>query len=60
MASLQDQLLKAGIVDAKKAKKLVKEKRKETKSQPKGHARVGQPAGSAPAGSDSALGQVIR
>ena len=40
MASLQDQLLKAGIVDAKKAKKLVKEKRKETKSQPKGHARV--------------------
>ena len=40
MASLQDQLLKAGIVDTKKAKKIVKEKRKEAKSQPKGHARV--------------------
>jgi len=40
MASLQDQLLKAGIVDSKKAKKIVKEKRKETRSQPKGHARV--------------------
>jgi uncharacterized protein YaiL (DUF2058 family) len=40
MASLQDQLLKAGIVDSKKAKKIVKEKRKEAKSQPKGHARV--------------------
>ncbi|MDH4041067.1 MAG: DUF2058 domain-containing protein [Gammaproteobacteria bacterium] len=40
MASLQDQLLKAGIVDPKKAKKIVKEKRREAKSQPKGHARV--------------------
>ena len=40
MASLQDQLLKAGIVDSKKAKKIVKEKRKEARSQPKGHARV--------------------
>ena len=40
MASLQDQLLKAGIVDSKKAKKIGKEKRKEAKSQPKGHAPV--------------------
>lgn len=40
MASLQDQLLKAGIVDSKKAKQIVKEKRKESKSQPKGHAQV--------------------
>jgi uncharacterized protein len=40
MASLQDQLLKAGIVDPGKAKKIIKEKRKEAKSQPKGHARV--------------------
>ncbi len=40
MASLQDQLLKAGIVDPKKAKKIGKEKRKEAKSQPKGHERV--------------------
>jgi uncharacterized protein YaiL (DUF2058 family) len=37
MASLQDQLLKAGIVDAGKAKKIDKEKRKEAKRQPKGH-----------------------
>ncbi len=40
MASLKDQLLKAGIVDAKKAKQIDKEKRKEARSQPKGHARV--------------------
>lgn len=40
MASLQDQLLKAGIIDSKKAKKLVHEKRKQAKSQPKGHALV--------------------
>jgi uncharacterized protein YaiL (DUF2058 family) len=40
MPSLQDQLLKAGIVDQKKAEKLVKEKRKEEKRQPKGHARI--------------------
>jgi uncharacterized protein YaiL (DUF2058 family) len=40
MASLQDQLLKAGVVDDKKAKKLAREKRKETRSQPKGHERV--------------------
>jgi hypothetical protein len=40
MASLKDQLLKAGIVDSKKAKQIDKEKRKEARSQPKGHARV--------------------
>jgi uncharacterized protein YaiL (DUF2058 family) len=37
MASLQDQLLKAGVVDASKAKKISKEKRKQAKRQPKGH-----------------------
>jgi uncharacterized protein YaiL (DUF2058 family) len=37
MASLQDQLLKAGIVDAGKAKKISKEKRKQARRQPKGH-----------------------
>lgn len=36
MASLQDQLLKAGIVDSKQAKKIQKDKRKEAKSRPKG------------------------
>lgn len=36
MASLQDQLLKAGMVDEKKAKKLRKEKRKQAKQVPKG------------------------
>jgi uncharacterized protein YaiL (DUF2058 family) len=40
MASLQEQLMQAGIVDAKKAKKLSQEKRKEARSQPKGHAMV--------------------
>ena len=40
MASLQDQLLKAGIVDQKKAKKIQQEKRKAAKSAPKGHTRV--------------------
>jgi uncharacterized protein len=39
MASLQDQLLKAGIVDGKKAKKLEKEKRKAAKGQ-KGKVQV--------------------
>ncbi|WP_339671554.1 DUF2058 domain-containing protein [Dasania marina] len=38
MASLQDQLLKAGVVDAKKAKKLKQEQRKQAKQQPKGNA----------------------
>lgn len=36
MASLQEQLLKAGMVDAKKAKQINKEKRKQAKQQPKG------------------------
>ncbi len=40
MASLQDQLLKAGIVDKDKAKKIKKEKRKAAKAQPKGQAAV--------------------
>ncbi len=39
MASLQEQLLQAGIVDQKKAKQLQKEKRKAAK-QPKGQVRV--------------------
>ena len=36
MASLQDQLLKAGLADEKKAKAIRSEKRKKRKSQPKG------------------------
>ncbi|AKH69247.1 hypothetical protein IMCC21906_01569 [Spongiibacter sp. IMCC21906] len=36
MPSLQEQLLQAGIVDKKKAKKIKQEKRKETKQQGKG------------------------
>jgi uncharacterized protein YaiL (DUF2058 family) len=39
MASLQDQLLKAGVVDSKKAKKIQQDKRKEAKSRPKGQAQ---------------------
>ena len=35
MSSLQDQMLKAGLVDTKKAKKVSKEKRKNTKVQHK-------------------------
>ena len=35
MASLQDQLLNAGVVDQKKAKKIKQEKRKENKHKPK-------------------------
>lgn len=38
MASLQDQLLQAGIVDQKKAKKIKQEKRKQAKQLPKGAA----------------------
>jgi len=38
MASLQDQLRKAGMVDAKKAKQLEKEKRKQAKQRKKGEA----------------------
>ncbi|MFT7300265.1 MAG: hypothetical protein ACI89Z_000719 [Porticoccus sp.] len=40
MASLQDQLLKAGIVNKKKAKQVEQEKRKQTKQAHKGHADV--------------------
>ena len=40
MASLQDQLLKAGIVDQKKVKKIGKEKRKQARQLPKGEALV--------------------
>lgn len=40
MASLQDQLLKAGVVDKKKAKEIKKEQRKQAKQQPKGHLQV--------------------
>lgn len=36
MASLQDQLLKAGVVDGKKAKKIKQEQRKAAKAQQKG------------------------
>lgn len=38
MASLQEQLLQAGMVDAKKAKQIQKDKRKQAKQVPKGHA----------------------
>lgn len=37
MASLQDQLLQAGLVDKKKVKQLKQEQRKESKSRQKGH-----------------------
>lgn len=36
MASLQDQLLKAGVVDQKKVKQIKKEQHKQAKQQPKG------------------------
>ncbi len=42
MASLQDQLLQAGIVDEKKAKQLAKEKRKAARQQPKGQQQVNE------------------
>lgn len=42
MASLQDQLLQAGVVDKKKAKKIKQEQRKEAKSRQKGHAEVNE------------------
>jgi uncharacterized protein YaiL (DUF2058 family) len=42
MASLQDQLLKAGIVDDKKAKTLKREKRKAEKAQQKGKVQLDQ------------------
>ena len=40
MSSLQEQLLKAGMVDQNKAKKIQQEKRKAAKSAPKGHAQA--------------------
>lgn len=40
MASLQDQLLNAGIVDKKKARKIQQEQRKEARSRPKGQVQV--------------------
>ena len=40
MASLQDQLLKAGIVDKKKVKEVKKEQRKQARQQPKGSVQV--------------------
>ena len=42
MASLQDQLLKAGLADDKKAKAIRSEKRKHRKQQPKGAAQVNE------------------
>ena len=40
MASLQDQLLKAGVVDQKKAKKIKQEQRKEARGRQKGQIQV--------------------
>jgi len=40
MASLQEQLLKAGIVDKKKAKQVEQEKRKQKKQTHKGHKQI--------------------
>lgn len=42
--SLQDQLLKAGIINDKKAKQIKQEKRKEAKQQPKGQVAVNETA----------------
>ncbi|AOY88076.1 nucleoprotein/polynucleotide-associated enzyme [Marinobacter salinus] len=42
MASLQDQLLKAGLADEKKAKAVRNEKRKQRKQQPKGTEQVNE------------------
>ncbi len=42
MASLQDQLLKAGLADEKKAKSIRSEKRKRRKQQPKGAVQVNE------------------
>ena len=42
MASLQDQLLKAGLADEKKAKKINKDKRKQAKQMPKGQVQVNE------------------
>lgn len=42
MASLQDQLMKAGLADEKAAKAIQKEKHKQRKQQPKGTAQVNE------------------
>lgn len=42
MASLQEQLLKAGVVDEKKAKQITKEKRKKAKQTSKGQQQVNE------------------
>jgi hypothetical protein len=42
MASLQEQLMKAGLADEKKAKAIRNEKRKQRKQQPKGAAQVNE------------------
>ena len=42
MASLQDQLLKAGLADEKKAKAIRSEKKKQRKQQPKGTVQVNE------------------
>lgn len=42
MASLQDQLLKAGLADEKKARSVRNEKRKQRKQQPKGSVQVNE------------------
>lgn len=39
MSSLQDQLLKSGVINKKKAKSIAQEKRKQKKKLPKGHAQ---------------------
>jgi uncharacterized protein YaiL (DUF2058 family) len=40
MASLQDQLLNAGVIDKKKAKQIQKDKRKQAKQTPKGSEQI--------------------
>jgi uncharacterized protein YaiL (DUF2058 family) len=42
MASLQDQLLKAGLADEKKARAVRNEKRKQRKQQPKGTTQINE------------------
>ena len=42
MSSLQEQLLKSGVVDKKKAKNIAQEKRKQKKKAPKGQAQLNE------------------
>ncbi|MFV8816760.1 DUF2058 domain-containing protein [Haliea sp. E17] len=44
MSSLQEQLLKSGLADARKAKQINKEKRKEARQAPKGERQVSEAA----------------